>query len=85
MKKISPEPIIKMNIKTVRELRSITKDKGLRGNYKLKKDDLFALLLEQLAEEMPTAPLRARKKERRPALPVKIITSPQEMDEFEKE
>ena len=65
-----------MNSKTVRELRSMAKDKGLCGYYKLKKDDLFALLLEQSAEEMPMAPMRARGKERRPALPVKIITSP---------
>ena len=52
--------IIKKNTKTVRELRSIAKDKGLRGFYKLKKDDLVALLLEQLNEEMPTPSLRAR-------------------------
>ena len=41
-----------MNIKTVRELRSITKDKDLRGYYKFKEDDLVALLLEESAEEM---------------------------------
>ena len=52
--------IIKKNTKTVRELRSIAKDKGLRGFYKLKKDDLVALLLEQLNEEMPTPSPRAR-------------------------
>ena len=74
-----------MNTKPVRELRSIAKDKGLRGYYKLKKDDLIALLLEQLAEEIPTPPPRARWKERRPVLSVKLIPSPQEMDEFEKE
>ena len=72
-----------MNTKTVRELRSIAKDKGLRGYYKLKKDDLVALLLEQSAEEMPTPPARGREKEKRPALPVRIIPTPQEMDEFE--
>ena len=37
------KPIIKMNSKTVRELRSIAKDRGLHGYYKLKKDDLVAL------------------------------------------
>ena len=52
--------IIKKNTKTVRELRSIAKDQGLRGFYKLKKDDLVALLLEQLNEEMPTPSPRAR-------------------------
>ena len=40
-----------MNTKTLRELRSIAKDKGLRYFYKLKKDDLLALLLEQSSEE----------------------------------
>ena len=69
--------IIKMNTKTVRELRSIAKDKGLHGYYKLKKADLVALLLEQSAEELPTLPPRTRGKERRSALPVKIISSPQ--------
>ena len=43
--------IIKINTKTVRELRSIAEDKGLRGNQKLKKADLVALLLEKAAEE----------------------------------
>ena len=46
---------------------------------------MVALLLEQSAEELPTAPPRARERERRPVLPVKIIPSLQEMDEFEKE
>ena len=35
-----------MNAKTIPELRSIAKDKGLRGFYKLKKADLLVLLLE---------------------------------------
>ena len=34
---------------------------------------------------MPTSAPRSKGKERRPLLPVKIIPSPQEMDEFEKE
>ena len=46
---------------------------------------MVALLLEQSAEEMPTSPPSASGKERRCALPVKIISSPQEMNEFEKE
>ena len=74
-----------MNTKTVPELRSIAKDKGLRGYYKLKKDNLVALLLEQSVEEMPTPQPRATMNKKKPALPVKIISSPQEMDEFEKE
>ena len=46
---------------------------------------MVALSLEQSAEELPRAPPRARERERRPVLPVKIIPSLQEMDEFEKE
>ena len=65
MKKIPREHIIKMNNKTVRELRTISKDKGFRGYYKLKKDGLAALLLRQSAEEMLTPPARAGGKERR--------------------
>ena len=74
-----------MNSKTVRELRSIAKDNGLHGYYKLKKDDLVALLLKQSAKKIPTPPPRVRGEEKRPVLPVKIISSTQEMDEFEKE
>ena len=74
-----------MNSKTVRELRSIALHKSLRGYYKLKKADLLTLLLAQSSEEMPTPASRSKGKKRRPVLPVKIIPSPQEMDEFEKE
>ena len=84
-KYLSGKHVIKMNTKTIRELKSIAKYKGLRGFYKLKKAELLALLLEQSSEEMPTPPPRSKGKERRRALPVKIIPSPQEMDEFEKE
>ena len=62
-----------MNTKTVRELRSIAKDKGLLGFYKLKKNDLVALLLEQSAEEMPTPAPRIKVKKRRSCAPIKII------------
>ena len=74
-----------MNTKTIRELRSIAKGKGLCGFYKLQKADLLALLLEVSAEKMPTPAPRSKEKERRSVLPVKIIPNPQEMDEFEKE
>ena len=73
-----------MNTKTIRDLRSIAKDKGLHGFYKLKKADLLALLSEQLSKEMPTPSPRSKGKERKPVL-VKVIPSPQEMNEFEKE
>ena len=54
--------MIKMNSKTIRELRSIVKDKGFRTYYNLKKADLVALLLEQSTEEMPTSSLKGRGK-----------------------
>ena len=66
-------------------MRGIAKDKGLRGFYKLMKADLLSLLLEQSSGEMFTPAPRSKEKERRPVLPAKIIPSPQEMDEFEKE
>ena len=84
-KKFSEKHITKMNTKTVRELRSSAKVKGLRGFYKLEKVVLLALLLEKASKEMPTPAPRSKGKKRRPVLPVKIIPSPQEMDEFEKE
>ena len=66
-------------------MRSIAKDKGLPSYYKLKKDVLVALLLEESAEEIPAPPSGSKEKKRRPLLPVKIIPGPQEKDEFEKE
>ena len=68
-----------MNTKIVRELRRIAKDKGLRGYYKFKKDDLVALLLEQSAEEIPAPPPTSRGEKRSPIVPVKIIPSHQEI------
>ena len=70
-KNFSGKHVIKMNTKTVRELRSIAKDKDLRGYYKLKKADLVALLLEKSAEEMPTPVPRSKGKERRSIAPVR--------------
>ena len=49
-----------MGTKTVHDLRSIASNKDLHRYYKLKKDDLVTLSLEQSAEEMPTPPWRAR-------------------------
>ena len=80
----SGKHIIKMNIKAIFELRSIAKDKGLCGFYKLKKADLLALLLEESSKETPAPSPKSKCKEGRLALPVKIIPSPQELDEFEK-
>ena len=82
-KNFSRKHIIKMNTKAIPELRSIANDKGLHDHYKPKETDLV-VLLEQSSEEMPTPPPRGKGKEGRRARPVKIIPSPQEMDEFEK-
>ena len=46
---------------------------------------MLALLLGQSSEEMPVPPPSGKEKEGRRALPVKIVSSPQEMDECEKE
>ena len=78
-KKFSGKHITKMNTKTVRELRSITKDKGFHGCCKLKKADLVAFLLEQSSEEMPTPEPRGWEKKRRRVARVKIIPGPQEI------
>ena len=74
-----------MNTKTILVLRSIAKDKGLRGYYKRNKAGLLALLLEKSSEQMPTPPPRRRGKERRRTLPVKMIPSSQEINELGKE
>ena len=60
-------------------MRSIAKDKGRHDYYKLKKNELVALLLEKSAEDMPTPALRNKGKKKRPVAPVKIIPSPQEI------
>ena len=65
LKKCLKKPAIKMNTKTVNEFRSIAKDKGLCGYYKLKKADLIALLLEQSTEEIPRPPPRNKVKKRK--------------------
>ena len=78
-KNFSGKHIIKINTKTVRELKSIAKDKDLHCYYKLKKADLVALLLEKSAEEMPTLAPKSKGKKRRPVGPVKIIPSSQKI------
>ena len=54
-KNFSGKHIIKINTKTVRELKSIAKDKDLHCYYKLKKADLVALLLDQSAQKKKKA------------------------------
>ena len=65
--------------------KALSRIKAVVAIISLRRPDLVALLLEQSAEEMPTSRPRASEKERRRANPVKIISRPQEMDEFEKE
>ena len=45
--------VIKMNNQTIRELRAIAKERGLRGYFKLRKAELVSLL-----EETPVRPPR---------------------------
>ena len=46
--------LIKMNNRTVRELRDVAKKQVLRGYYKLRKADLIASLSEQSTKELPS-------------------------------
>ena len=78
-----PKPIIKISTKTVRELRDIAKDQGRHGYYKLQKTDPIALSSGESTEETPQQKGKANK--RRPVPLLKIILTPPEMDEFEKE
>ena len=56
--KISQDTI-KMNSKTIGKLRSIARDKSLRGYHRLTKANLVASLFEQSTEEMPTLVLKS--------------------------
>ena len=73
--------IIKMNTKTVCELKVIAKNPDLHGYYMLKKTDLIALLSEESTEEIPRPPPRTKRYKRKRR--TKIISSSQEMDKFE--
>ena len=68
--------IIKMNNQTIRELRAIAKERGLRGYYKLLKAELVALL------ETPVRPPR-RPGKRKNLGRAAILPKPEEMDVFE--
>ena len=66
-KNFSGKHIIKINTKTVRELKSIAKDKDLRCYYKLKKADLVALLLDQSAQKKKKKACTSRKDNLKPS------------------
>ena len=65
-----------MNNNTIRELRAIVKERGLRGYHKLRKAELAALL------ETPIRPPR-RPRQRRSLGRAAIVPKPEEMDLFE--
>ncbi|WP_227549598.1 Rho termination factor N-terminal domain-containing protein, partial [Acinetobacter baumannii] len=60
--------IIKMNNQTIKELRALAKERGLRGYYKLRKAELIDLL------DSPVRP---------PRRPGQVDILPEDMDDFE--
>ena len=70
--------IIKMNNQTIRELRAIAKERGLRGYYKLRKAELVSLL------EAPIRPPR-RPGQKRSLGRAVILPRPDQMDVFEQQ
>ena len=69
--------VIKMNNQTIRELRAIAKERGLRGYFKLRKAELVSLL-----EETPVRPPR-RLGQRVNLGRAAILPRPDQMDVFE--
>ena len=70
--------IIKMNNQTIRELRAIAKERGLRGYYKLRKDELVSLL------ETPIRPPR-RPGQKKSLGKVILLPKPDAMYIFERQ
>ena len=75
-KNLDSSPIIKMNNQTIRELRAIAKERGLRGYYKLRKAELVSLL------DTPIRPPR-RPGPKKSLGRVTLLPKPEEMDQFE--
>ena len=73
--------ISKMNTMKVSELRTLAKERGLKGYSQLRKADLVHLSEESQA---PVAPL-SKEGKRRTVLKVSIILHPQDMDIFERQ
>ena len=71
-KNFSGKHIIKINTKTVRELKSIAKDKDLHCYYKHKKADLVALLLDQSAQKKKRRREKEEMKKSRPLVKNKL-------------
>ena len=65
-----------MNNQTIKELRAIAKERGLKGYYKLRKAELVTLL------ETPQRPPR-RPGQKKALDKVTILPKPEEMDSFE--
>jgi len=75
-KLLDSSSIIKMNNQTIKELRAIAKERGLKGYYKLRKADLITLL------ETPQRPPR-RPGQKKALGKVTMLSKPEEMDSFE--
>ena len=65
-----------MNNQTIKELRAIAKERGLRGYFKLRKAELVTLL------ETPIRPPR-RPGQKKSLGKVTLLLKPEEMDSFE--
>ena len=65
-------PVIKMSNQTIRELRAIAKERGLRGYFKLRKAELISLLGTSVRPEPEKSPSR-----------VTLLPKPEDMDSFE--
>ena len=72
------KPIINMNNQTIKELRAIAKERGLRGYYKLRKAELVSLL------ETPIRPPR-RPGQKKSLGKVILLPKPESMDIFEQQ
>ena len=66
-----------MNNQSIRELRAIAKERGLRGYHRLRKAELIDLL------DTPVRPPR-RAGQRKPLGQVTILPRPEDMDVFER-
>ena len=76
--KLDSSSIIKMNNQTIRELRAVAKERGLRGYYKLLKAELVSLL------ESPIRPPR-RPGQKNSLGKVTVLPKPEAMDIFERQ
>ena len=71
--------VIKMNNQTIRELRAIAKERGLRGYYKLRKAELVSLLGTSMGSPQRPGPKKSLSSK------VALLPKPEDMDVFEQQ